>query len=68
MTQHEYMVIARVIRKLPRDLLLIAHRFAAMLAKDDPHFDRTGFLAAAPWGIERQADGAAAAPDCRTRT
>jgi len=58
MTRQEHTTIARVIRELPSDRILIAHRFAAMFAKDDPHFHRTGFLAAALWGIEPQADWA----------
>ena len=68
MTRREYLAIAEVIRKLPYDRLLVAHRFADRFAKGDPHFDRTGFLAAALWGIERRANGAVAGPDCRTRT
>ena len=63
MTRQEHMTIARVIRKLPCDQLVVAERFAAMLAEQDPRFDRNRFLAAAVWGIERRADGA----DCRIR-
>jgi len=66
MTRLEYMAIAEVIRKLPWDRLLVAEQFADRFAKDDPQFDRTRFLAAALWGIERRADGAE--PDCRSRT
>jgi len=58
-TRHEYTAIAGVIRDLPCcDRLAVADRFAAMFAKRDPRFDRTWFLAAALWGIERRADEA----------
>ena len=50
MTRHNSMAIAGVIRDLPYDRLLVADRFAAMSAKDDPRFDQTRFLAAALWG------------------
>jgi len=68
MTRLEYMAIAEVIRKLPWDRLLVVEQFADRFAKDDPQFDRTRFLAAALWGIERRADRAVAEPDCRSRT
>ena len=68
MTGRDYSAIADVIRKLPFERLFVAECFAARFAKDDSAFDRTGFLAAALWGIERLADGAAARPDCRSRT
>ena len=68
MTRQEYMVIARVIGDLPSDRLLVAHRFAAMLAERDPAFDRNWFLAAALWGIERRANRAVTTPYRRSRT
>jgi len=51
------MAIARVIRELPYDRLVVAERFAAMLAEQDPRFDRNRFLAAVLWGIERRTEG-----------
>jgi hypothetical protein len=68
MTGQDYRTIARVIRDLPCDRLVVAERFAAMFAKEDPHFNRNRFLAAALWGVEQRADGAVAAADCRSRT
>jgi len=68
MTGRDYMAIARVIRKLPFDRLIVAERFAAMFAKEDPLFNRNRFLAAALWGIERRADRAVAGPQRRSRT
>ena len=69
MTGRDYSAIADVIRKLPFERLFVAECFAARFAKDDPAFDRTGFLAAALWGIERQADKAVAGPHsgCQSR-
>jgi len=65
--RQDYMAIARVIRDLPCcNRLMVAERFAAMLAERDPGFDRNRFVAAALWGIERRTDGAVA--DCRSRT
>ena len=68
MTGQDYRTIARVIRGLPCDRLDLAECFAARFGKDDPRFDRTGFLAAALWGIERQADKALAGPHSRCQT
>ena len=68
MTEQDYRTIARVIRGLPCDRLDAAEIFAAMFAKEDPHFSRTRFLAAALWGVDRRADKAVAGPDCRSRT
>jgi len=67
MTGEDYRTIARVIRKLPCDRLVVADHFAAMFAKD-PHFNRNRFLAAALWGIERRADGAVVGLHRRSRT
>jgi len=50
MTRQEYLAIARVVRGLPGDRLVIARRFAAMFAERDPDFERNRFLAAALWG------------------
>ena len=59
MTRDGQIAIAGLIRDLPYDRLVVAERFAAMLAKDDPDFDRNRFLAAALWGSGYGGRGAA---------
>jgi len=67
-TGQDYSTIARVIRDPPYDRFVVAERFAAMFAKEDPQFNQNRFFAAALWGIEQRADGAVAGRQFRCQT
>jgi len=68
MTGQDYRMIARLIRKLPGERLIVAEHLAAMFAKEDPDPNRNRLLAAALWGIERRAHRAVVWPHSRSQT
>jgi len=56
MTGPKYRMIAGEIRKLPSHRLVVAERFAAMVAKENQKFDGNHFVADAQSRMEQRAD------------